>query len=78
MVSVNKQWSRVQPTRQASFHARWRTSNKWNLCCFPQIRKMSFHGILYFNIKIVVAPLALRLAIDNTYIHTYYSKHIIL
>ena len=41
-------------------------------------KKTSFHRILHSSIKIGVATLALRLPIDNTYIHTYFSKHIIL
>ena len=37
-------------------------------------KKTSFHEIFGLG----VATLALRLPIDNTYIHTYFSKHIIL
>ena len=37
-------------------------------------KKTSFHKIFGLG----VATLALRLPIDNTYIHTYFSKHIIL
>jgi hypothetical protein len=48
---------------------------------------MSFHGVLHPRIKLArifheifglgVAILALQLPIDNSYIHTYFSRHII-